>query len=164
MCDHGKEPPNTSITVINDKMSKVDHTTSATETPLQEVIRRDSNLRLISSPVATGLEDHEKGSRLSSMGLNGNGKSDIEHLKFHNTDERNCPEFIKHTNSTNYELFYDLWFVANLEVFSSSKGINKESDLYAYVGYLRFVAAYGVYNLRSILTLYEASSGSLGSM
>lgn len=119
-------------------MSKVKYNDTG-DAPAQEVIRRDSSLRLISSPVATGLDDNHKPSRASSLGLDQSGTPDVENLGFRYRDEHDCPEFIKHSNSTNYELFYDLWFVANLEIFSSSKGVSKESDLYAYIGYLRYV-------------------------
>ncbi|KAK9800079.1 hypothetical protein SCARD494_01872 [Seiridium cardinale] len=115
-------------------MSKVDRP-SADEHLAPELPRRDSNLRLISSPVATGLSE-EGAQRVQSMGLTSSGQPDVEHLGFRYKDDDDCPEFVKHSKSTNYELFYDLWFVANLEVFSSSKAVSNESDLYAYVGYL----------------------------
>ncbi|KAI0132380.1 hypothetical protein BJ170DRAFT_246355 [Xylariales sp. AK1849] len=107
---------------------------AAHESPAQELERRDSDLRLIVSPV---VESEEKIARATSVGLGAQrGDPDVEDLGFRYKADHDCPAFIKHSASTNYELFYDLWFVANLEVFSSSKGVSKESDLYSYIGYL----------------------------
>ncbi|KAI1855823.1 hypothetical protein JX265_012086 [Neoarthrinium moseri] len=104
------------------------------EAPAQEVLRRDSNLKLIASPLIP--DDDKKAERVASIGLSIDGEPDVEDLGFRYRDDHDCPEFVKHSSSTNYELFYDLWFVANLEVFSSSKGVSKEEDLYSYIGYL----------------------------
>ncbi|KAI0158437.1 hypothetical protein BJ166DRAFT_303595 [Pestalotiopsis sp. NC0098] len=119
-------------------MSKSDYTDAPGQPAEHEISRRDSNLRFISSPVATGLSE-KAGSghdRLEATGLESQIQADVERLGHRYKDNHDCPEFIKHSNSTNYELFYDLWFVANLEVFSSSKSVSKETDLYAYIGYL----------------------------
>ncbi|KAH6658975.1 hypothetical protein BKA67DRAFT_3027 [Truncatella angustata] len=115
-------------------MSKADHG-PADEAPTQQISKRDSNLRLISSPLVSELDEKSR-DRVQSAKLTFYGGPDVENLGLRYKDDDSYPEFIKHANSTNYELFYDLWFVANLEVFSSSKGVSKESDLYAYVGYL----------------------------
>ncbi|ETS82839.1 hypothetical protein PFICI_04715 [Pestalotiopsis fici W106-1] len=117
-------------------MTKNEYTTATEEQPEQELSRRDSNLRFISSPVATGFSEKAGHERVEAVGLESQAQADVERLGYRYKDNHDCPEFIKHTNSTNYELFYDLWFVANLEVFSSSKSVSEETDLYAYIGYL----------------------------
>ncbi|QYS96798.1 hypothetical protein H0G86_004037 [Trichoderma simmonsii] len=45
-------------------------------------------------------------------------------------------EFAKHETSSTLELFYDLWFVANLNVFSTVHEINDVSSLGSFVGYI----------------------------
>lgn len=45
------------------------------------------------------------------------------------------PEFQRHEESTNIELFYDLFFVANLTTFSGLHEINDKKTLTSYVGF-----------------------------
>ncbi|KAH0489429.1 hypothetical protein TgHK011_009858 [Trichoderma gracile] len=45
-------------------------------------------------------------------------------------------EFARHETSSTLELFYDLWFVANLNVFSTVHEINDASSLGSFVGYI----------------------------
>lgn len=45
------------------------------------------------------------------------------------------PEFQKHKETTNIELFYDLFFVANLTTFSSVNEINDHKTLTSYIGF-----------------------------
>lgn len=45
------------------------------------------------------------------------------------------PKFVKHEESTNIELFYDLFFVANLTTFSSVHDINSKKALTSYMGF-----------------------------
>ncbi|KAF2154572.1 hypothetical protein K461DRAFT_319114 [Myriangium duriaei CBS 260.36] len=45
------------------------------------------------------------------------------------------PLFDRHTEATNIELFYDLFFVANLTVFSSVKEVNDGRTLSQYIGF-----------------------------
>ncbi|KAK6079917.1 hypothetical protein SCUP515_03758 [Seiridium cupressi] len=45
------------------------------------------------------------------------------------------PEFCKNEAATTFELFYDLWFVANLSVFSSVHEITTEGSLLSFIGY-----------------------------
>jgi hypothetical protein len=61
---------------------------------------------------------------------------DLEALGFRYKQDHDCPEFIKHSTSTTYELFYDLWFVANLEVFSEVHEITDIPKLTGYIGYV----------------------------
>ncbi|KAE9377366.1 hypothetical protein N431DRAFT_542699 [Stipitochalara longipes BDJ] len=50
-------------------------------------------------------------------------------------DYRAVPEFKKRTETTNIELFYDLFFVANLTAFSSQHEINDTKTLSSYIGF-----------------------------
>lgn len=45
------------------------------------------------------------------------------------------PQFIKHEESTNIELFYDLFFVANLTTFSNVHEVNSRKTLTSYMGF-----------------------------
>ncbi|KAF2486405.1 bacterial low temperature requirement A protein-domain-containing protein [Neohortaea acidophila] len=51
----------------------------------------------------------------------------------HTLHER--PEFRRHTEATNSELFYDLFFVANLTVFTTVHEVNSAQTLEQYVGF-----------------------------
>lgn len=48
---------------------------------------------------------------------------------------RETPEFKRYEEATNLELFYDLFFVANLTTFTNSHEINQVSSLKAYAGF-----------------------------
>lgn len=48
---------------------------------------------------------------------------------------KSLPEFVKHEESTNIELFYDLFFVANLTTFSEVHDINSRKALTSYMGF-----------------------------
>lgn len=45
------------------------------------------------------------------------------------------PEFVRHEESTNIELFYDLFFVANLTTFSLVHEVNSRKTLTSYIGF-----------------------------
>jgi hypothetical protein len=46
------------------------------------------------------------------------------------------PEFRKNEAATNFELFYDLWFVANLNVFGGVHEISDEDTLLSFICYI----------------------------
>lgn len=48
---------------------------------------------------------------------------------------RDTPEFIRYQETTNIELFYDLFFVANLTTFTDVLDINDLSSLKSYAGF-----------------------------
>jgi hypothetical protein len=50
-------------------------------------------------------------------------------------DYRAVPEFKKRTETTNIELFYDLFFVANLTAFSGNHEIQDTKSLTSYIGF-----------------------------
>jgi hypothetical protein len=85
-------------------MTKNEYTTATEQVPVQEISRRDSNLRFISSPVATGLSEKAGHERVEAVGLESQLQADVERLGHRYKDNHDCPEFIKHSNSTNYEV------------------------------------------------------------
>ncbi|KAI0466395.1 hypothetical protein F4859DRAFT_519050 [Xylaria cf. heliscus] len=46
------------------------------------------------------------------------------------------PRFEKHEASSTLEVFYDLWFVANLTIFTTLHTVNDRTTLWSYVGYI----------------------------
>ena len=58
-------------------------------------------------------------------------------VPFLNTDAdvHNTPDFHRHAEATTAELFYDLFFVANLTTFTSMLEINDRNSLTAYIGF-----------------------------
>ncbi|KAI1470912.1 uncharacterized protein F4812DRAFT_419442 [Daldinia caldariorum] len=50
--------------------------------------------------------------------------------------KRHTPKFLKTHSATNFELFYDLWFVANLSVFTSKHDISDKSKFSSFIGYI----------------------------
>lgn len=74
-----------------------------------------------------------------------NGPSDIEHdqcnqengsqSKREDESDGRLPEFQCREETTNIELFYDLFFVANLTTFNEVHEINSSSALTSYVGF-----------------------------
>ncbi|KAI3328234.1 hypothetical protein F4824DRAFT_428462 [Ustulina deusta] len=52
------------------------------------------------------------------------------------SDANKIPCFKKHSQPTNVELFYDLWFVANLQVFTAIHTIDDKEKLLSYIGYI----------------------------
>lgn len=57
------------------------------------------------------------------------------HLDEHESNEGNKTPFERHAETTNIELFYDLFFVANLTVFSGVKEVNSGKTLSQYIGF-----------------------------
>jgi low temperature requirement protein LtrA len=58
------------------------------------------------------------------------------YFRVEGTDFNVLPEFQRHAEITKIELFYDLFFVANLTIFSSIHEINDRKTLTSYVGFL----------------------------
>jgi len=50
-------------------------------------------------------------------------------------EEDALPNFVRHEESTNIELFYDLFFVANLTTFSIVHEVNSRKTLTSYIGF-----------------------------
>ncbi|KAI0388099.1 hypothetical protein F5Y04DRAFT_286994 [Hypomontagnella monticulosa] len=69
-----------------------------------------------------------------------------QHSRVHSQDEfeesnsekgsRDTPKFLKTEAASNFELFYDLWFVANLNVFTSIHDISDLEKFNSFIGYM----------------------------
>jgi hypothetical protein len=91
---------------------------------------QDEHLPLFKSPLLEHAsqdrsQDRQDGS-LSSTSTQFVSNDD----EFHNT-----PQFHRHTQATNLELFYDLFFVANLTDFTSVHEVNSKKTLTQYLGF-----------------------------
>ncbi|KAI1485423.1 hypothetical protein F5X96DRAFT_674662 [Biscogniauxia mediterranea] len=91
----------------------------------------ESRLPLFASPV---LPDH-KIQKLSFPSEEVDELQDIEALGSR-YNVKQIPYFEKHSSSTNIELFYDLWFVANLSTFTSVHEVTETTKLWSYVGFI----------------------------
>jgi len=64
------------------------------------------------------------------------------------------PEFEKHTEATNIEVFYDLFFAANLSVFGEAQDINDQYKLLSFIAYFSLMwfnwALLGMYDVRFV--------------
>ncbi|KAH9903928.1 hypothetical protein F4778DRAFT_733253 [Xylariomycetidae sp. FL2044] len=56
--------------------------------------------------------------------------------KLHHNTSRDAPVFEKTESASNFELFYDLWFVANLNVFTSIHDISNLEQFNSFLGYM----------------------------
>lgn len=96
-------------------------------------------LKFIASPLRH-VEHSEKEEQTplggSDQSLN-KTNTDAEVLPFQNNDGElhDTPEFHRHEEATTSELFYDLFFVANLTTFTSLLEINDHKSLSAYIGF-----------------------------
>ena len=92
-------------------------------------------LKLVGNPVlsreSSGMESYE-GSAASSI-RKGLGRRESETRTASTEDE--LPVFERHEESTAIELFYDLFFVANLTTFSNLHEIGNVKTLTSYVGF-----------------------------
>jgi len=100
---------------------------------------KHQGLQIFANPLAV------HGSNVSSK--NGSQAQDEPWLRTHEVeaienyepvegvDYRAVPEFKKRTETTNIELFYDLFFVANLTAFSGNHEINDTKTLTSYIGF-----------------------------
>ena len=58
-----------------------------------------------------------------------------DYLPVEGTNYKGLPEFQRHAETTNIELFYDLFFVANLTTSSGIHEINDRNTLTSYIGF-----------------------------
>ncbi|TKX19958.1 hypothetical protein C1H76_7842 [Elsinoe australis] len=76
-------------------------------------------------------------SRTRSQTLSLNDVRDLSDISLDEKDtySLDSPVFKRHSEATHSELFYDLFFVANLTVFSSVKEVNDTTTLQQYIGF-----------------------------
>ncbi|KAF4636310.1 hypothetical protein G7Y89_g1786 [Cudoniella acicularis] len=102
---------------------------------------RNTSLKLIATPLLHSTHQHgcsiEMHARHGSRSERAPEESmvGLKHQPTHNEGYQKLPEFHRHEEATNIELFYDLFFVANLASFSSVHEINDNSTLTSYVGF-----------------------------
>ncbi|ORY10533.1 bacterial low temperature requirement A protein-domain-containing protein [Clohesyomyces aquaticus] len=80
-----------------------------------------------SSEVSNNIEEQKN--------LNGNTDSTAVPFNTHDESLHDNPGFHRHAEATTAELFYDLFFVANLTTFTSLLEINDHNSLTAYIGF-----------------------------
>lgn len=87
--------------------------------------QHDSNSHTYTSAHGSDIEE----GKLKAVGTN--------HVPFENSDcaLHDNPAFHRHAEATTAELFYDLFFVANLTTFTSNLEINDRHSLTAYIGF-----------------------------
>lgn len=97
---------------------------------------KHEGLKISASPIA--VREHAPRGRHAHHVFGFNHK-DIEgqegYSRVEVTDFNGLPEFVRHEETTNIELFYDLFFVANLTTFSGIKEINDPETLTQYIGF-----------------------------
>jgi hypothetical protein len=104
-----------------------------------EELRRSSVLKLSANPLV--VRETSISAALGSQTKNvfGLKTRDVEgqenYLPVEGLDYTGLPEFQRHTETTNIELFYDLFFVANLTTFSGIHEINDRKTLTSYIGF-----------------------------
>ncbi|KAK7924003.1 hypothetical protein PG985_006057 [Apiospora marii] len=81
--------------------------------------------------ISTRIQDHRKPSAHET------GHDHQGHAATVSTaSDLDVPAFIKSHAASNFELFYDLWFVANLNVFASIHGIIDGATLRSFIGFI----------------------------
>jgi len=96
-------------------------------------------LKLVSSPL-----EKADGFQLTAGDLSESSTRELKpqqtenSYRSYNSQDSNgdaVPQFVKHAESTNIELFYDLFFVANLTSFSNVHEVNSRKSLTSYIGF-----------------------------
>ncbi|KAF7195204.1 hypothetical protein HII31_03410 [Pseudocercospora fuligena] len=88
-------------------------------------------------------------SRHSSQGSgHGYRKRRHEHTGSSSSDSSGEPAFRRYSEATNAELFYDLWFIANLTVFTNVHEANDHRTLAQYVGFFCLLWEVSLYDIR----------------
>lgn len=106
----------------------------------------EERLKFFASPLHTGEEDHghthntppKPHDHESSIGSQHSAKqpTNTENVPFDRDEEmHSSPHFHRHAEATTAELFYDLFFVANLTTFTSLLDINDSKSLTSYIGF-----------------------------
>jgi len=103
-------------------------------------------LRLLRSP----LVNDEKDSHSDSSSVRQHTQSGLVRERAHD----DVPEFQKHAEATNSEVFFDLFFAANLTVFSDAHDITDLKVLSGYIAYFCVLwltwALIGLYDVRFV--------------
>jgi hypothetical protein len=102
-------------------------------------------LRLMRSPLVTDEKDAHSDSSL----LQEHPQADVQELGY-----RDEPELQRHAEATNSEVFFDLFFAANLNVFSEGHDLTDLTALSGYIAYFCVLwltwALIGLYDVRFV--------------
>lgn len=102
-------------------------------------------LRLIRSPLVSG----EKDSHSESSSLQQHPQADVQEREY-----SDVPEFQRHAEATNSEVFFDLFFAADLTVFSDAHDLTDLTALSGYIAYFCVLwltwALIGLYDVRFV--------------
>ncbi|CZT12132.1 hypothetical protein WAI453_003030 [Rhynchosporium graminicola] len=106
---------------------------------------RPTRIPLMGTPLKQSSSETKSVLELSSRGAFGHIHQNSKDTSTNNDDEgtpdlsfddrTSRPRFERHEETTNIELFYDLFFVANLTTFSSVHEINDRKTLSSYIGF-----------------------------
>lgn len=112
-------------------------------------------LFFIKSPVAGNSKDsHSDASSVANLGQEQQQQADVQDLGYRDGPHHDCPEFQKHSEATNSEVFYDLLFAANLTVFSDAHDVTDMAALSSYIAYYCILwftwAIVGLYDVRFV--------------
>ncbi len=81
-------------------------------------------------------------------------RPDLEALGFRDGPHHDTPEFQRHEEATYIELFFDLFFAANLTVFSEVHEVTNTDRLTSYIGYFCMLwftwALVGLFDVRFV--------------
>jgi hypothetical protein len=92
----------------------------------------------ISGPVELAIQDATNAYQASMPNIYDERRKDSQDPYTERLDDahmRETPEFKRYEEATNIELFYDLFFVANLTTFTDAHDINDVPALKAYAGF-----------------------------
>jgi low temperature requirement protein LtrA len=88
----------------------------------------------------------------------------VQDLGYRDGPDHDCPEFQKHNEATNSEVFFDLFFAANLSVFADQHDITDMAALSGYIAYFCVLwltwALIGLYDVRFVTDSIFGKSAS----
>jgi hypothetical protein len=121
-------------------------------------------LRLIKSPVVGG----KKETHSESSSVEHPTPIDVQQLGYRDGPNHDCPEFQKHSEATNSEVFFDLFFAANLGVFNDQHDVTDLTALSGYIAYFCVLwltwALIGLYDVRFVTdSIFGRSAKPRGS-
>lgn len=110
-------------------------------------LKRSEKLQLLTSPLVVEASS-------DTIPLNDNAAPDLHLFGDRYGPQHDCPQFQKHEDASNLELFFDLFFAANYTVFSQTQGVNSHEKFKAYVGYFSVLwmtwLIVGLYDVRFV--------------
>lgn len=107
-------------------------------------------LRLITSPVVGDKKD----SHSETASIQQHPQADVQELGYRDGPRHDCPEFQRYAEATNSEVFFDLFFTANLTVFADEHDVSDLAELSGWIAYFSVLwltwALIGLYDVRFV--------------